>query len=187
MVTTSPDTAAAIFEAAARLMIEQGEGGLRVDAVATEAGCNKRLIYHYFGNRDGLIAAVYHRQCQVLLSPDNGLSDDARRFLHQQLQHIWPELETPLDTDESHLQGAIKRALVLLAPLLLRAIADEQAEPLLADSARSQWRKVSAEVIDVVIGSETAAPADALKKVSERSHTSSKPRYRMASASRVVD
>ena len=32
--------------------------GARVDEIATRAGINKRMLYHYFGNKDDLFAAV---------------------------------------------------------------------------------------------------------------------------------
>lgn len=35
-----------------------GSRGLRVDRVAAESGANKRMIYHYFGDREGLVDAV---------------------------------------------------------------------------------------------------------------------------------
>ncbi len=187
MVTASSNTAAAIFEAASRLMLEQGEGGLRVDAVAAAAGCNKRLIYHYFGSRDGLVAAVYQQQCRVLCSQGNGLSDHTRDFLYQQLQHLWPEFEPSLDPDGADLQQALKSALVLVVPSLMRAVAGVNTDPRETDFSIGEWQKVSAEMIAVLFDSEESVAADRATKVSERSQTFSKPRYRMASASRVVD
>lgn len=35
-----------------------GLSGARVDAIAKRAGCNKQLIYHYFGDKAGLYEAV---------------------------------------------------------------------------------------------------------------------------------
>jgi AcrR family transcriptional regulator len=37
---------------------ESGFDGARVDRIASRAGANKRLIYHYFGNKEALYAAV---------------------------------------------------------------------------------------------------------------------------------
>lgn len=37
---------------------EFGFGGARIDRVATRAGINKRMIYHYFGNKETLYTAV---------------------------------------------------------------------------------------------------------------------------------
>jgi len=35
-----------------------GLGGARVDRIASQAGLNKRMIYHYFGGKDDLFSAV---------------------------------------------------------------------------------------------------------------------------------
>jgi AcrR family transcriptional regulator len=48
--------AAATVEFAGR-----GLGGARVDAIARRAGANKRMLYHYFGNKEGLFLAVMER------------------------------------------------------------------------------------------------------------------------------
>jgi len=196
MVTTPSNTHTAIFEAATRLMLEQGEGGLRIDAVAAAAGCNKRLIYHYFGGRDGLVAAVYEQQWRVLCSQANGLSDPARHFLHQQLQGLWPDLEPSSEStaqrvsakpDSIDSQFALKRALVLVVPLLLRAVVGANTEPRAKNLAPDEWQQLSAELVAVMFDSENDASGGGVTTVSKRSLTSPKPRYRMASASRVVD
>lgn len=51
-------TRAAILAAAVHEFAEAGYAGARVDAVAERAGSNKRMIYHYFGNKDALYMAV---------------------------------------------------------------------------------------------------------------------------------
>jgi AcrR family transcriptional regulator len=54
-----PDrTSQAILQAATLEFAEKGIGGARVDAVAERAGVNKRMIYHYFGDKQGLYLAV---------------------------------------------------------------------------------------------------------------------------------
>lgn len=47
-----------ILQAALAEFSEQGFGGARVDAIAARAGANKRMIYHYFGNKEDLYTAV---------------------------------------------------------------------------------------------------------------------------------
>jgi len=47
-----------ILAAAIEVFSSQGLGGARVDAIAERAGANKRMIYHYFGNKDQLYAHV---------------------------------------------------------------------------------------------------------------------------------
>ncbi|WNC72801.1 TetR/AcrR family transcriptional regulator [Thalassotalea psychrophila] len=54
----SKKTAERILQAATDEFTEKGFGGARVDAVALRANSNKRMIYHYFGNKDQLFLAV---------------------------------------------------------------------------------------------------------------------------------
>jgi AcrR family transcriptional regulator len=54
-----PDRArASILAAATAEFAALGFGGARVDAIAAQAGVNKRMLYHYFGNKDDLYLAV---------------------------------------------------------------------------------------------------------------------------------
>ena len=57
--TRDPErTRARILDAAKAAFAERGLGGARVDEIAARAKVNKRMIYHYFGNKDGLFLAV---------------------------------------------------------------------------------------------------------------------------------
>jgi AcrR family transcriptional regulator len=51
-------TAAAILKAARDEFCEQGFNGARVDSIAARAKANKRLLYHYYGNKEALYGAV---------------------------------------------------------------------------------------------------------------------------------
>jgi AcrR family transcriptional regulator len=51
-------TKATILKAARDEFCEQGFNGARVDAIAERAKANKRLLYHYFGNKEALYSAV---------------------------------------------------------------------------------------------------------------------------------
>ena len=44
--------------AAREAFAEAGLEGARVDDIGRRAGSNKQLVYHYFGNKDGLYTAV---------------------------------------------------------------------------------------------------------------------------------
>ena len=50
-----------ILAAATAEFAAKGIGGARVDAIAAGAGANKRMIYHYFGNKQRLYLAVLER------------------------------------------------------------------------------------------------------------------------------
>lgn len=47
-----------ILAAARAEFCAHGFGGARVDAIAARAGANKRLLYHYFGNKEDLYRSV---------------------------------------------------------------------------------------------------------------------------------
>jgi len=47
-----------ILDAAVGEFSSRGLGGARIDAIAKRAGTNKRMIYHYFGNKDDLFLAA---------------------------------------------------------------------------------------------------------------------------------
>lgn len=48
----------AILEAARVAFADNGYSGARIERIAASAGANKQLIFHYFGSKDGLYAAV---------------------------------------------------------------------------------------------------------------------------------
>jgi AcrR family transcriptional regulator len=50
-----------ILQAAIREFADKGLGGARVDAIAARSGANKRMLYHYFGNKADLFLAVLER------------------------------------------------------------------------------------------------------------------------------
>jgi AcrR family transcriptional regulator len=49
-------TSAAILAAAVEEFSEMGFGGARIDRIAERAGINKRMLYHYFGDKEALYA-----------------------------------------------------------------------------------------------------------------------------------
>jgi AcrR family transcriptional regulator len=51
-------TSASILAAAVTEFTEKGYAGARIDSIALKSGSNKRMIYHYFGDKDGLYLAV---------------------------------------------------------------------------------------------------------------------------------
>ncbi|PYN03402.1 MAG: TetR family transcriptional regulator [Candidatus Rokuibacteriota bacterium] len=61
MVTSSRDplrTRVRILRAARREFARKGFAGARVDAIARAASVNKRMLYHYFGNKEALFRAI---------------------------------------------------------------------------------------------------------------------------------
>lgn len=59
MVTRdSQRTRAKILAAATQAFVRLGPAGARVDAIVAAAGVNKRMLYHHFGDKQGLYQAV---------------------------------------------------------------------------------------------------------------------------------
>jgi len=63
MVTSGRDpvrTRERILRAARREFVAKGFAGARVDAIARAAAVNKRMLYHYYGDKEGLYRATLH-------------------------------------------------------------------------------------------------------------------------------
>jgi AcrR family transcriptional regulator len=67
-------TRAAILSAATAEITAKGLNGARVDAIAARAGVNKRMIYHYFGNKQGLYLAVLEDTYAAIRAAEIGLN-----------------------------------------------------------------------------------------------------------------
>jgi AcrR family transcriptional regulator len=69
-----PDrTRASILAAAIAEFAALGFGGARVDAIAAQAGVNKRMLYHYFGNKDDLYLAVLEEAYAAIRAAEDEL------------------------------------------------------------------------------------------------------------------
>ena len=69
-----PDrTRASILAAATAEFAALGFGGARVDAIAAQAGVNKRMLYHYFGNKDDLYLAVLEEAYAAIRAAEDEL------------------------------------------------------------------------------------------------------------------
>lgn len=72
----SERTKAAILVAGRAEFAERGFEGARVDSIAALAGSNKRLLYHYFGNKEDLYRAVLLDAYQEIRRGEQALSLD---------------------------------------------------------------------------------------------------------------
>ena len=63
-------TRAAILEAGQHEFAQKGYAGARVDAIAKRARINKRMLYHYFGGKDGLYLAVLEANYAAIRSAE---------------------------------------------------------------------------------------------------------------------
>lgn len=104
-------TRAAILHAATKEFAENGMGGARVDAIARRAGTNKRMLYHYFGDKEQLYLAVLEeayvkiRTAERALdlgnrSPEEGIRELALFTWRYFLQN--PEFLSLLGTENLH-------------------------------------------------------------------------------------
>ncbi|TMR24256.1 TetR/AcrR family transcriptional regulator [Nonomuraea turkmeniaca] len=60
------DSRSSLLTAAAEEFARHGLQGTRVHSIVKRAGINERMIYHHFGNKDGLYAAVLKAQMEDL-------------------------------------------------------------------------------------------------------------------------
>jgi len=76
-------TADAFLDAAERLLIEVGHGGISTRKVATEAGANQGLVHYYFGSMDELFAQVLERFTERLVSRQREMYEADRPFIEK--------------------------------------------------------------------------------------------------------
>jgi TetR/AcrR family transcriptional regulator, transcriptional repressor for nem operon len=61
------ETQRRIASEAAALMYEHGVAGTSIEDVQAAAGVSASQIYHYFGDKEGLVRAVINHQCESVL------------------------------------------------------------------------------------------------------------------------
>lgn len=67
----------AILDAALEQLIDSGVAGLSMLAVAKRANASKETLYSWFGNKDGLIAALIERNAdRTMIGINSALADD---------------------------------------------------------------------------------------------------------------
>src|SRR5688572_7424271 len=66
------ETRQALLDAAADVIAEQGVEGARLDDIATRAGYTQGAIYHQFGSKSGLIAALLE---SMTIAPAGDIDD----------------------------------------------------------------------------------------------------------------
>jgi AcrR family transcriptional regulator len=112
-------TRAAILAAAVKEFTEKGYGGARVDAIARRAGANKRMIYHYFGDKDGLYLAVLESAYAAIRSAEAGLRLNKlapTAAIEKLVEFTWtyflahPEFLSLLNTENLHRAKFLKQS-----------------------------------------------------------------------------
>ena len=65
-----------IIEVATREFAQNGLSGARVDEIAAKTACSKRMIYYYFGDKEGLYLRVLEEAYRRVRSVESGLDLD---------------------------------------------------------------------------------------------------------------
>ena len=123
-------TKAAILAAATGIFAEKGFGGARVDDIAARARINKRMLYHYFGDKEALYKAVLESTYVGIRSAEAELKladRDPEEAMRQLTAFTWdyfiehPEFLSLLNT-ENLMQGryirASRRIIALHSPMI---------------------------------------------------------------------
>ncbi|MFS8096285.1 TetR family transcriptional regulator [Lentzea alba] len=94
MVRDKEATKAKLLEAALEEFARYGIAGARVDRIAAKAGCNKAMIYAYFGSKEGLFEELLRIQIDRMVKSVPITADDlpgyAGRLFDSYAEH--PEL-----------------------------------------------------------------------------------------------
>jgi AcrR family transcriptional regulator len=118
--TRDPErTSASILAAAVKEFTEKGYSGARIDSIAARAGANKRMIYHYFGDKEALYLAVLEGGYAGIRSAEAGLhlSDlEPKAAIEKLIDFTWqyflahPEFLSLLNTENLHRAKYLKRS-----------------------------------------------------------------------------
>src|ERR1044072_407082 len=112
-------TRAAILAAATAEFTAKGLTGARVDAIARSAGANKRMTYHYFGDKDGLDLAVLEPTSAAIRTAEQALhlgDRDPVEGMRELVLFTWryflahPEFLSLLGTENLHKAAHLKRS-----------------------------------------------------------------------------
>jgi AcrR family transcriptional regulator len=119
-VTRDPArTRAVILSAATQEFAARGLTGARVDAIAKRARVNKRMIYHYFGGKDGLYLAVLEATYEAIRAAEQDLhltDRDPVDGMRELVLFTWryfiahPEFLSLLGTENLHQAAYLKRS-----------------------------------------------------------------------------
>jgi AcrR family transcriptional regulator len=119
-ITRDPErTRGAILAAATQEFTTNGLTGARVDAIAQRARVNKRMIYHYFGDKEGLYLAVLEATYGSIRAAETDLhltDRDPVDGMRELVLFTWryflahPEFLSLLGTENLHKAAYLKRS-----------------------------------------------------------------------------
>lgn len=82
---------AALLASARAIFLEKGYASTSIDEVIQRTGGSKASVYKYFGNKEGLFAAMFAECCQEFLAKleiPQGLSNNLAQTLYQFAQRV---------------------------------------------------------------------------------------------------
>ncbi len=112
-------TRARILAAAKAEFAANGLGGARVDEIALRADANKRMIYHYFGSKEGLFQAVLEDAYLDIRDAEQALALDhlsPKAALEKLVRFTWtyylenPEFITLVNSENLHQARHLKES-----------------------------------------------------------------------------
>lgn len=108
-----------ILAAAKKEFAKSGLGGARVDEIADQAKANKRMIYHYFGNKEDLFRIVLEEAYTDIRTAEQALELEhlpARQALEKLIRFTWeyylknPEFITLVNSENLHKARHLKKS-----------------------------------------------------------------------------
>ncbi|MCV2870338.1 TetR family transcriptional regulator [Defluviimonas sp. WL0002] len=115
-------TKARILSAAKKEFAKNGLGGARVDIIANQAKANKRMIYHYFGNKEDLFQTVLEEAYVDIRTAEQKLELEhlpPREALERLVRFTWdyylrnPEFITLVNSENLHRARHLKKSEVI--------------------------------------------------------------------------
>jgi len=112
-------TSAAILAAAVKEFTEKGYSGARIEEIAERANVNKRMLYHYFGDKEALYLAVLEGAYVAIRTAEGQLhltSRDPLEAMRELTIFTWryfiehPEFLSILNTENLHKAKYLKRS-----------------------------------------------------------------------------
>jgi len=152
MATRDPEaTKARILAAALREFSAKGIAGARVDAIAASAQVNKRMLYYYFGSKEGLFQEILrrrlHERTAALHSAGGTAGSGAavRQAMPERVTRVADDAEytrlllwEALETDpEQPVNAAIRRDFFRTLTDVVRA--EQAADRIPAEFDAAQW------------------------------------------------
>jgi|RifCSPhighO2_12_1023870.scaffolds.fasta_scaffold00009_143 AcrR family transcriptional regulator len=115
-------TKARILDAAKKEFAKNGMGGARVDVISEKAKANKRMIYHYFGSKEGLFQTVLENAYVDIRTAEQKLNLDhlePKLALERLVRFTWdyylknPEFITLVNSENLHRAKHLKKSEII--------------------------------------------------------------------------